>query len=618
MNVVEALQCLGASRVIWIDDEFNQKPINLAKMLSQYIEIARDCEFPEQDLRDLIDNAETFRDTVEDDLATYFDNNKEVAERVQREFLLKLAEVRSSQKELAKGSIERICELLKIKRTDRWSFDGVDAKLLGLCKDSADEKILYIVDLNDAVSKNEDRGLEVLLHLDALKSRGTAFLLTRETDVAGEATKEADLRLKLKSKSETRADLKIPTCVIAKERLLDQADDEVVQEALRVAIKRAGLRRSIHEVLWKAEIAMKESFFNAADSLTQISPESLEAFVVQKGFREGVSELHVVERALTAHVARDIRKLFGTDTSVIESAERMRSLREIRLMEPVTLPEENLERFRKAEVWEDPELINVSLSPIACGDVFELHSLEEPNADPTLKFLLIGQPCDVALRSNGKRDQDTAVFVPLKVKAPGAPAVDPLKKPSLPFVLDRIQYACDFRGATSVRLGILDLASFRKDGLVRLDESHSADRNLLPGQAAVYAARVKAADKYLKQPAGKRGLAEAAALDPKLVLTFDTDKVYSLVGRGVLRTAPHADGGADPSALPRRLTWKLRRCGRIRMPYAAAIQESYFNIMNRRAFEMDYMDVSVTEAAEQQSPDAGVQQPFEGNVEGST
>ena len=613
MNVAEALQCLGASRVIWIDDEFNQKPVDLAKMLTQHIQIAKVCDFPEQELREIIQNAETFHDTIEEYFAAYFEKNKAVADRVQGEFLLKLAEEKSSQKELAKGSIERICNLLKIKDSDRWPFAGVEEKLPDLCKDSADEKILYIVDLNDAVTKNEDRGLEVLRHLDKLKSRGTAFLLTRETDVAGETTKEADLRAKLKDKAQSRADLTVPTCVIAKERLLDEDDDEAVQEALRVAIKRAGLRRSIHEVLWKAEKAMQESFISAADSLTQITPESLESFVVDKGFREGVSELHVVERALTAHVARDIRRLFGTDPSMIESAERMRSLRAIELRQTATLPEENLEKFRKAEIWEDPELINVSLSPIACGDVFEIHLPEEPGADTGLLFLLIGQACDVALRSNGKRDQDSAVFVPLKVKATEAKGDGTLKKPPLPFMLDRVQYACDFRNATSVRLGILDLASFRKDGLVRVDEGHSADSNLLPGQAAVYADRTKAADHYLK-PAGKKALAQAADTDPKLLLTFDTDKAYKPVGRGAFLEAAKAGKGDNALALPKRVTWKLRRCGRIRMPYAAAILENYVNIMNRRAFEMDYMDVRASETVEKQPAEADVQQPPKAEV----
>lgn len=604
MNVTEALKCLGASRVIWIDDEFNKKPFNLAKMLSQHLDVAKHCEFPEQELRELIENADTFHDTFEDDLTAYFEKHKIVAERVQREFLLKLAEESSSQRELAKSSIERICELLEIKKSDRWPFDGVDAKLPALCKDSADDEILYIVDLNDAVSNNEDRGLEVLLHLDELKSHGTAFLLTRETDVAGEATKEADLRAKLKLRSPSRADLLIPTCVIAKERLLDQADDDVVQEALRVAIKRAGLRRSIHEVLWKAGNAMNDSFQSAAESLTQITPESLEAFVVQKGFREGVSELHVVERALTAHVARDIRKLFGTDPSIIRSAERMRSLRTIELRQPPTLPEENLEKFRKAEIWEDPELINVSLSPIACGDVFEIYLPEEPGADGSLKFLLIGQSCDVALRANGKRDQETGVFVPLKIKAPEAKKSDSLKKPSLPFVLDRVQYVCDFRSATSVRLGILDLASFRKDGLVRVDEGHSPDRNLLPGQAAVYVDRTRASDQYLKSLPGKKVLTQAAVTDAKLLLTFDIDRAYKLVGRGAFREASQSDGCGRLPLLPKRVTWKLRRCGRIRMPYAAAILENYVNVMSRRAFEVDYMELGATDAAEQEPADA--------------
>jgi hypothetical protein len=40
---------------------------------------------------------------------------------------------------------------------------------------------------------------------------------------------------------------------------------------------------------------------------------------------------------------------------------------------------------------------------------------------------------------------------------------------------------------------------------------------------------------------------------------------------------------------PKRATWRLRRCGRVRMPYAAALLDLYTSVMSRKAFDLDFM-----------------------------
>jgi hypothetical protein len=40
---------------------------------------------------------------------------------------------------------------------------------------------------------------------------------------------------------------------------------------------------------------------------------------------------------------------------------------------------------------------------------------------------------------------------------------------------------------------------------------------------------------------------------------------------------------------PKRATWRLRRCGRIRMPYATALLDQFTTVMSRPAFLLDYM-----------------------------
>ena len=606
MNVSDALACLGASRVVWIDDEFNESEPDLAEMLIQHVDVAIQCELGS--IGDAIQSYHEFPDGAVERISEELRRVPALKEALQAEFLKKLAEREAQPSELSKSAIDRVRDLLRIQKEDCWSFDKADSGLPGICGPGGDDKVLYIVDLKDEVTNDPERGLDVLLQLDKLKSRGTAFILSREADTDQEKDKEDHLRRRLKERAGQDA-LNIPTCVIAKERLLDHDDVDLVQKALQLAIKRAGLRRSIHEALWAAEKRLHDSFIAAADKLTRITPEKLESFVVEKAYKEGLSELHVVERALTAHMSRDIRALFGATPALISSAERMRSLRAIELDERDTQPDENLESFRRAEIWEEPELINKALSPITGGDVFEIFSRDQPDCDRSLRFLLLGQACDISLRWDGKRDQDVAILVPLRTVSTPNKSDGTAKKPRLPFMLDGVLYACDFRGATSVRLGILDLASFRKDGHVRFDQGQTLDPGLLPGQSAIYHARIKPFASLLNAAKPSPQTADAAF---KQQLTFDSSKAFASVNRGVLLDASAADKDGQP-ALPKRFTWKLTRCGRIRMPYAEAILENYLNVISRRAFDVDYIGGGEATAGVQQltrdevaqSPDGG-------------
>lgn len=131
-------------------------------------------------------------------------------------------------------------------------------------------------------------------------------------------------------------------------------------------------------------------------------PEQLESHVFERGYKEGVSELHVVERAITAHLGKNAREFFGTAEKVLDNAKRLRALRGITLRQVVMAPDAHLTAFREAEIWESDELLNRALTPIPCGDVFEVDPDESATAASKQKFVLLGQPCDISLRPDEK------------------------------------------------------------------------------------------------------------------------------------------------------------------------------------------------------------------------
>lgn len=580
MEVLEALAILGAKRVIWIDDCFNDTPAQLAVLLTNSLETAIACDFPE--LNDALAQHEYDADTALSMIAQILaDLAVERVAEIKAAFFAKEGESKHfATGELSATAIDKACALLGVVAEDRWTFDKADRELAALCQ-GGDPELSYVVDLNEA-GGSKTRGLDVLRTLWNEKSSGTAFILTHETGISGEATRESELRSQLTD----LGGLGVPLCVIAKERLYDNPEDaDAMAEALRVGVKRAGLRKSVHDVLHKAQKTLHQAINDAANNLLSVPPEQLESHVFERGYKEGVSELHVVERAITAHLGKNAREFFGTDGKVLEIAKRLRALRGITL-KPINMPPDvHLTAFREAEVWESDELLNRALTPIACGDVFEVDPDESATAASKQKFVLLGQPCDISLRPDEKkRAQDTAFLVPLKNKTvEGKPD---LKAPLLPFTLGGEQWACDFRNASVVRLSILDLASFRADGRVRVDDGHAAPDHLLAGQQTAYSDRTAEASAALEAAVN---LESGGTINLAFQLAFASADVFRNIHTAVFEAQTRTKANKQITVRPKRVTWRLRRCGRIRAPYSAALLDQYTTVMSRHAFDLDYM-----------------------------
>ncbi len=580
MEVAEALEILGAKRVIWIDDCFNDTPEQLAVLLTNNLETAIACNFVE--LNGALAQHEYDADAARALIAQLLtDLSVERMAEIKAAFFTKEGEGNDfATGELSATAIEKACKLLGVTNEDRWTFDKADRELEALCE-NGDLELSYVVDLNEA-GGSQTRGLDVLRTLWNKKSSGTAFILTHETNIAGEVKRESELRAQLTD----LGGLGLPLSVIAKERLYDNPEDaDAMAEALRIGIKRAGLRKSVHDVLNEAQQSLHQAIDDAANRLLSVPPEQLEFHVFERGYKEGVSELHVVERAITAHVGKNAREFFGTDEKVLNNAKRLRALRGITLNPVEMPPDPNLVAFREAEVWESDDLLNRALTPIACGDVFEVDPDESATESSKQKFVLLGQPCDISLRPDEKkRAQDTAFLVPLKNKTVvGKP--DP-KAPLLPFTLSGEQWACDFRNASVVKLSILDLASFRNDGRVRVDEGHSAPHHLLVGQQKVY-------DDRTAEPSAALLAAEKLDAGPMInmafQLAFSAAGAFKHMHTAVFEAATTKGTNGKAHTHPKRVTWRLRRCGRIRAPYSAALLDQYTTVMSRHAFDLDYM-----------------------------
>jgi hypothetical protein len=190
------------------------------------------------------------------------------------------------------------------------------------------------------------------------------------------------------------------------------------------------------------------------------------------------------------------------------------------------------------------------------------------------------------------------MLVPIKeLNEDGTPVLDPndpdeedknkLKEPVFPFRMRGKPFKLDIRNLAFVRIAILDLACFRADGCVRVEAEHTVPGNLLLGAKEIYAKRTKAADDAL---AGPLPQANGGQVDDRLLLTMSEGKPWNgmRLGKRIAEFKPQKNNPAAP--LPERVTWFLRREGRIRAPYSSFLLERVLRTLGRRAFDSDFED----------------------------
>ena len=587
MALGDIRDALGIGRVVWIDDVFGDPAIDLAILAKEHPEIVEN--FP--------DLAPAFAlqgyGDVDAALTEAIENMEELRREELRNKLLQEDAEQAPANELEEGTVQAACNQLGVAVEDRWSFQQADATLA--IGNGDDESVAYVIDLKEGGGRGQ-RGLDILRQLRAKKSKGVAFILTHEAAIDGEAALEQELAAVIQADLDPNTGLAPPITVISKGRLTEENAN--LEAAFAIALKRAGLRRTLYQVLFCASDRASMAYRSTASSLLSIEPERLEQFVYERGRAEGVSELSVVERALTAGASSEIRSFFATDEVVLGAMQALRSLESIPLDNKLLDAGPVLASLRNSEVWEDGKIVNAAFTPLANGDVFCFDGGDPKAPNSPRLFVLVGQPCDIMLRADGKRVSDMAMLVPLTaLNDDGSPVPDANeeigddsnKTPELPFRLKGKKFKLNLRSMAYVRLNVLDLACLRADGCVRVDAGHGAPAALLAGVRTIYGNRTGAADASLALPVPAIGQpGERLPIDDRLLLTMSDVSPWDRIRLGA-RLAPYAPShGGNQTHLPDRVTWFLRREGRVRAPYSAFLLERTLRTLGRRAFDTDY------------------------------
>ncbi len=567
------LEQLGIERVIWIDDLFDE---SIGHLLEAILKTPKLVEtMPSlKGTEELLDGYGEPYDEGEFEQAL-----KESMEGLKTEELVKLHEIvreqaaidegaeskiKSPPEDLATETATSIRQMLGIEKSDCKGFeDGLS--FINETDVDGSMKLAIIVDMQNAlqgIDLGDQAGLRILEAIYGRSGNEMVFVLTHEAFPETESEREAKIVADLKTTQ------RFP-CVISKKRLENRSQAELADE-LKVALKRSALRREVYTVGERAQTVVAEALVKTRDVMCQIPPEELDHAFVQRAIDEGVSDLHMIERIISAQVSKSIQQMFVDDQDMHG---RMRLLRGIQIGNPAVLRHDVIEKFRHDEIWDSGDFLSAGRAPLALGDVFETVT-----GAAKRRFILLGQPCDIALRKEGTRS------VPIGDLLSFADAGDKPKKNRMTDLLvgeggKHIRFY--FRDVSPCQLNLLDLATFNKNGSVAVQSDQEADGALLVGQVRQLEKAKKILNAVVAAQKNAKGTPEALRkADARCKLTLRFDNPFNTVCTPKFTE----EGGVA------KLDWNLRRTGRLRSPYVDRLMDEHMAHLGRRAFDIDYLD----------------------------
>lgn len=310
----------------------------------------------------------------------------------------------------------------------------------------------------------------------------------------------------------------------------------------------------------------QDSVDKAKEAMERLSILDFDRIVFESSRREGVWEPGTLFRVFGILMRRQAQFRLHEET-ISSAVARARNVSAVPEEIASVLRSENAShealRIQRFEVYESGDELNRSHSPIELGDIFETESNKK-------RYILLAQPCDLMVRSNGKRSYDaklgrTAALVELVDKKAG----EAMSREELPFYDNETGKSAfaNFAKAHQVQLAILDLCAIRADGSAIIQVNTASPDILI----APWAARYKELERVFKTALGRW-----VRLGNRQV----ADQLKSLALPKFSTTIR-----VDATVQGETVRYGLKRVMRLRQPRSGALLTSFAQYQARAAFE---------------------------------
>jgi len=410
----------------------------------------------------------------------------------------------------------------------------------------------------------ENRHFQIILLTHNVSSKAEEELKRDEMD----PDKTARHRFTVMSKSASNADL---------------------EKYIRTKIRTVITHRSCYSLAEIIANVSAESIANTKRQLIDQSINELDRVIFENSLQEGASEVDVLSRIFLLRQRVAVTESISNEPDWQQQLQYLRNLRQLEALDSsaVSTDEVTFRQWRFDEIFDRPKFLNAAYTPVACGDLFRS---TVPNSNgPPKRFILLGQPCEMAVRGSGKdlgtRKSEEAFLVEIRSSLSDSQSGEPGLLQSEYFRILDIdnQGYCylNFRRWYTVNLACLDLAAFNQTGKLELSHDAICPPGLLPGWAKRFKDRREEVERAITQKPVPSAIASALDALATFSLSRELGTSYR-IPTNLTGKEKHNRGRVIGIYFP------LERIGRLREPLSTAAYTAFASFRTRPAYLHDF------------------------------
>ncbi len=342
------------------------------------------------------------------------------------------------------------------------------------------------------------------------------------------------------------------------------------------SLKLVALSPDFTKLKERTQKIIQDAAVKAASRVDDIRIYDLEHMVFTVAASEGMWEPDMLFRLHALFHRLESRQLAHSGGELEQITRRLRSVSHIQT--EASKPSSDIWKIQKDELYESPEHLNRNHFPLELGDIFT-----KTDADSQKHYILLAQPCDLMVRSNGER-QPEIEHVPVAEVVKASPDAKPNPyAEKMAYYGDRPdeQWYVKLKQVRQVKVFVLDLCVFNEDGSATLQLDGEASDMIRPSWKARYPVLAK----HFKRIASHVGLLIAAETDPPNVkqvkAKLKSELTNTLLNEGLFK-GNLIDRDGHPS-----ISYNCRRVGRLSNARAFGLLMAYTSCLGRPAYDRD-------------------------------
>jgi hypothetical protein len=234
-------------------------------------------------------------------------------------------------------------------------------------------------------------------------------------------------------------------------------------------------------------------------------------------------------------------------------------------------------RIQHDELYEKAEHLNNNHLPIEVGDIFE-----KTNKDSINRYILLTQPCDLMVRSDGTRARADNRFILLKMRRMAEKGYELKNYEKIVEYYGASQdekWIFNFKDISLVKDYILDLCVYHDDGISKYLSALKFDESFI--RPSLICRYPKITDQISEEIKASKKIFDQITEKPENILSIKKD-TYEVIFKDDLFKAKyeHNEDGFT-------LTFNCKRTGRLLYERAVGLLAEFYSVMQRPAYPPD-------------------------------